>query len=118
MIVSDCLVKKEYKKYFMRTIRKPQNFFKHADKDCEDTIDFRPEVTKYFIFDVISKYQEITEEVVPYFVIFRGWFMAHHLDIFQCSKEQTDAFLDSLSRYKDDRVSYFSDMLAVSGILK
>jgi hypothetical protein len=85
MIVSDYMIKDDAKSRFMNIIRKPQNFFKHADKDPENAIDFKPEVIQYFIFDAIRKYQEITGENVPYFIIFKGWFAAHNIEAFNYS---------------------------------
>ncbi len=114
MIVSDIIIKKEYKKEFMQTIRKPQNFFKHADKDSEKTIDFRPEVTQYFIFDACCKYEEITGEIIPNFGIFRGWFIGHYIDIFQYSEKEKQSLLDTINMYKEDRLSYYSAMLGIS----
>jgi hypothetical protein len=118
MVVSDFMIKDEYKKHFMKMIREPQNFFKHANKDPENTIDFNPDVSHFFIFDAISKYQEITEEIVPFFVIFRGWFGAQHIDIFYFSNEKKVFISNTISKYGNDRSAYFSDMLEVSGYLK
>lgn len=117
MIVSAAAVKKEYQKEFMRAIRTPQNFFKHADNDSEKTIVFRPEVTQHFIFDATSKYQELTGEIVPYFVIFRGWFMAHHINAFQYSEEEKSKILEAMNEYNNDRAGYFANLLSVSGHL-
>ena len=101
----------------MKMIREPQNFFKHANKDSENTMDFNPDVSRFVIFDAISKYQEITEEIVPFFIIFRGWFCAQHIDNFYFSNEKKE-FISNISKYGNDRSAYFSDMLKVSGYLK
>ncbi len=118
MLVSDYLIKDEHKKYFRKMIREPQNFFKHANKDPENTIDFNPDVSHFFIFDAISKYQEITDERVPFFIIFRGWFGAQHLSLFYFSDEKKEFISNTIRKYGDDRSAYFSDMLEVFGYLK
>ena len=118
MVISDFLIKDEYKKQFLKMIREPQNFFKHANKDPESTIDFNPDVSQFFIFDAISKYQEITDERVPYFIIFRGWFGAQHIDSFYFSPEKKEFILSTINKYANDRSAYFSNMLEVSAYLK
>lgn len=115
MIVSDYIIKDEYKNYFITRIREPQNFFKHADRDSGNVIDFKPEVTQYFIFDAISKYLEITGEKVPYFVIFSGWFVAHNIEVFRYSEETKKFITEIKSKYCDDRSLYFSKTLSVLG---
>lgn len=118
MAVSDFLIKDEFKERFMQMIRKPQNFLKHAKKDPDKSLDFNPDVTPFFIYDAISKYQEMTGELVTYFRIFMGWYCAQNVNRFYLSNENKESYLRIKSKYGDDRLSYFSDMLEVSGILK
>ncbi len=118
MILSDYVISDEYKTEWNKRIKKPQNYFKHADKDTEENIDFVPEVTQYFIFDAISKYQEITGEIIFYFAIFRGWFAAHNIDAFNYSENNKQLITEIVNKYKDNRKLYFSDLLHVSGIYK
>jgi hypothetical protein len=118
MGVSDYIIKDEYKERFRQIIRKPQNFFKHANRDPGDSSDFNPEVTPFFIYDAVQKYQEITGESVVYFRIFRGWYCTQNLDMFFVSDENKRTYTQMKQRYGTDRLLYFSDMLEVSGILK
>ena len=61
MGASDYIIKDEYKKRFRKMIRRPQNFFKHANRDPEDSLDFNPDVTPFFIIDAVQKYQKLPE---------------------------------------------------------
>ena len=116
MILSDYVISDKYKTEWNKKIREPQNFFKHADKDGGKNIDFIPEVTQYFIFDAISKYQEMTGEIIYYFAIFRGWFAAHNIEAFNYSEKGKQLITEIVKKYEDNRKLYFSDMLYVSGI--
>ena len=118
MILSDYIISDKYKAEWNKRIREPQNFFKHADKDTGGNIDFVPEVTQYFIFDAISKYQEITGEIIFCFVIFGGWFIAHNIEVFNCTEKDKQLIIKIANKYGDNRKLYLSDMLYVTGIYK
>lgn len=118
MLMDDFLIKDEYKKKYRRMIREPQNFFKHADWNPEGVLDFNPDVTPFFIYDAISKYQGLTGEVVPYFRIFRGWFCSQHIDLFHFPQDQKRFIQMTMNKYGNDRLAYFSDMVEVSSKLQ
>ena len=118
MIMDDFLIKDEYKKEYKRMIREPQNFFKHADWNPEGILDFNPDVSAFFIYDAISKYQELTGEIVPSFRIFRGWYCAQHIDQFYFPEDQKELIKNTMNKYGNDRLAYFSDMLEVSSELQ
>jgi hypothetical protein len=52
------------------------------------------------------------------FVSGEGWYCSQNLDMFFLSDENEKAYTKMKHRYGTDRLSYFSDMLKVSGILK
>jgi hypothetical protein len=117
MGLSDYIIREEYKDRYKQMIRKPQNFFKHANRDPERAIDFNPDVTPFYIYDAIQKYQEMTRELVSYFRIFRSWYCAQNIDMFLLSSENINAYIKIKEKYGSDRFTYFSDMLRVSGKL-
>jgi hypothetical protein len=75
------VVKDEYRKEFVRIIKKAINFFKYAIKDTDKVLEFPPEINEYFLIDACEMYMKITDEVVPEFLIMRGWFHYIHPDI-------------------------------------
>jgi len=117
MIVSDYLVKDEFKKQVRKKINEAKNHFKHADEDPESSIDFRPEVNEFVIFDACEKYIELTSEKVPYFIIFRIWFAGKHPNILILSSNQKDQVKKNIAAFGSNKTEYFSTMLAVSGTI-
>jgi len=75
----------------LKGIKRPYNFFKHADKDPDARIRFRPELTEALLFDAILMYQELdgprlreANFFVPYFLLkhaedLEGWPLADDL---------------------------------------
>jgi hypothetical protein len=51
-----------------------QNFFKHADRDPEGTVDFSPEMTEPLMADACRTYMELTGESIGIFHCFIWWF--------------------------------------------
>jgi hypothetical protein len=116
MLLDDHLMRDEMKKKYNKILRDPQNFFKHADRNPEGILNLNPDISPIFIYDAILKYQELTHETVPYFIIFRGWYWAHHPDHFFLTEEQKDTAQNVITRYGDDRLSYFSDSVTTLGL--
>ena len=105
-------VKPEYKKMLRDKLNEAQNFFKHADRDHEVTLDFNPDSTEFIAMDACSKYSELTGELPPLFQIFNGWMMITHQDIFTFPVDQR-AKLESAAKtfLPVGRAAYFNDML-------
>lgn len=49
LLYDSLVVKDEYRRMWVNTIKGPYNFFKHADKDMSETIQFDPDATEIFI---------------------------------------------------------------------
>jgi len=95
MLVKDQMldyVKPEFHKEFSKKLNEAENFFKHADRDHEDTIDFNPQQSEILIIDACSHYYRLTEEWPPLFQLFQGWYMANHLRQFNLPPELAQAF--------------------------
>ena len=118
MLLDGYLIKDEYKQKYRKMIKDPQNFFKHADKDPDAILDFNPDVSTFFIYEGISKYQEISGQVSALFRIFRGWYCAQNAEQF-CFPENQKKIIQNLhDKYGNDRSTYFRDMLEISHELK
>lgn len=81
-------VRKGQEKKVWRLINKAENFFKHADHDHNDTIDFDPVQSELFFFEACSAYAKLTGEFPPLFRIYQGWFIANHSNFFNFPQEQ------------------------------
>jgi len=49
LIYDSLKIKDEYRREAKRLLKHPYNFFKHADNDAFDTVEFKPILTEYFI---------------------------------------------------------------------
>ena len=119
MIISDSLIADRYKIEWNKRLRKPQNFFKHADRDTTEKIDFVPDITQHFLFDAIVKYHELTNEIIMgYFLIYKSWFMAKNIIFFNISEKDKALTREISAKYGDNRKLFFNDMLYVTEIYK
>ena len=69
------LVKPEDVTIVRQKLNEAQNFFKHADRDRDGSLDFRPETTELLLVEACERYFALTGEGVPTFDVFRAWFM-------------------------------------------
>lgn len=111
MILSDHLVRKEYKKEFIRCIFEARNYFKHANRDPDGVIDFNSDANDFFLYDACEKYQELTGENI--FIVFRAWFIAQHIGMFNLTSDEKNKILLIAQKHKN-KTEYFSKMLSIS----
>jgi hypothetical protein len=69
---------KELTDVIQKAMRMPQNFFKHADRDADECMDFSPRLTEYFILDAMAKYMELTGELTLMLKAYEQWFTVHN----------------------------------------
>jgi hypothetical protein len=50
------------------------NFFKHAERDHREVLEFSTDPTELLMYDAIKKYQELTGEAVPILAVYDAWF--------------------------------------------
>ncbi|MBI1390382.1 MAG: hypothetical protein GC154_18245 [bacterium] len=67
----------EWNKY----LKVPQNFFKHADRDPTETLEFDPEITEIFILDAVVFLQCLELPLKPAERFFAHWFALKHPDL-------------------------------------
>jgi len=78
MIVKELIfemVKPEHKSSVISKMNESENFFKHADRDPDKTLDFNPEMTQFFLLDACSKFIEFSGYVPPLIRVYNIWFM-------------------------------------------
>ncbi len=74
------MVKPEFQKIVIRKINESKNFFKHADRDPNESISFNPTLSEYLIWDSTAMYRRLNNnkmlcEVLVFSTIFR---VKHH----------------------------------------
>jgi hypothetical protein len=77
MLIKDDLielyVKTEYQQAMRKKLNEPENFFKHADRDHAETIEFNPDASEFMILDAVRGYSGITGEWAPLFRVLYWW---------------------------------------------
>jgi hypothetical protein len=58
-----------------KEIRKPRNFFKHADKDPNDILPFYPQANGHSIFFVCESFVQLFPASCKAVNVFRNWFL-------------------------------------------
>lgn len=64
-----------------RHFRRPQNFFKHADRDSGDEIEFAPRQTEVMLIDAMGLYLQLTGEQPRLLRAFELWFLVHRPEL-------------------------------------
>jgi hypothetical protein len=99
MIVKDFFideaVKPEYRQQVRDKLNEAENFFKHADRDHAETLDFNPEQSELMIYDAIQKYLALTGDHSPLFKVFQFWYILNNQEVFKMSEEQKLLVLQS-----------------------
>ena len=107
-------VKPEYVKEVQQKLNEAQNFFKHADRDHDSTLEFNPSSTELMAMDACMKYLEITGENPPLFKIYHGWMMILRDQVYILPEDQRAQILSAAKTFlPTGRTAYFNDMLPV-----
>ena len=101
-------------KIFKTAIKKPENFFKHADRDHNDIITFNPEASEHVMFECVILYHKMTGELPKVFHFFKVWYMNQHSDIFQYMPKEIKESFSSLNYTAEERTEFYNEcMLAM-----
>lgn len=68
-------VRPEARAGLKKQLKKAENFFKHADRDHANSLDFDPSETELFLFDACAKYRDLTGNWTPVLATFSSWFV-------------------------------------------
>jgi hypothetical protein len=74
------MIKDEYLRDWNKKIRKSANFFKHADRDSEDSLEFMPSLTLLFLVAAVSGLRHMKEEPNAEEQTLFYWLCFHHPD--------------------------------------
>lgn len=71
---------------FRKVMRRPQNFFKHADRDPHSLLQFSPRTTDLLLLDCSAKYLEVTGELTLLQQAFEKWCLLHYPQFWRNTK--------------------------------
>jgi hypothetical protein len=83
-------IRPEHRKTIVTLIRQPQNFFKHAGKDPDKTLNFFFEATKFYLFDTARLLHQLTNQITPETSCFIGWFLVKYPDFFDLNDDSPE----------------------------
>jgi len=72
------MIRPEKKREYLEIVNRPQNFFKHADQDPDDVLEFRPETVPFVLLDCVAMYQTLTGRFLREGFLFLMWFAAKY----------------------------------------
>ena len=108
------MIRSEKQKEFKILLNEAENFFKHAEKDPEAVLSFRPRQTEFLLWEAGSLYQRLTGEVTPLMRLYRGWFMMHHVDYFTELPDEDKSKIGRVRYRLSDRGKYFTELLEIA----
>lgn len=83
----------EYHAEFTKRVRKPANFFKHADHDPDGVMELDPRTTQAFVLTAVIGLELCGEEYAAEELAFKWWFQVNN------SRYVTDAGLKKMAEY-------------------
>lgn len=104
-------VKPEYQKMLHAKIREAENFFKHADRDPENTLKFNPGSSEFMLLEGTEVYFELTKEQPPLLRAYRGWWMLQNRNLFTEAPAEFRKVLEGIHYAEHERTKYFNEIL-------
>ncbi len=122
MLVKDVALDRiipSYQKEYIRRINAPANFFKHADQDPDEEIDFDPALTEVLLFDATLRWTTLTGQHEPMFIAFQVYLQMILPDVFAQDAENAE-WVASLSKCygPDERPAFLAYVLAQIDLLR
>jgi hypothetical protein len=107
-------VKPEHEKEVRKIINAAENFFKHADRDQDEVLDFNPDQSELLILEACSMYYKLTGEFPPLFKLFQSWYIANHKNMFTFSEEKQIVISKTAQKVIElGREGYFQTFLPI-----
>jgi hypothetical protein len=98
----------EHIERFREALRRPQNFFKHADRDPEKALEFRPGMAGAIVWAACEKYSELTKEELLETAAFDAWIMIRDPELLlQPHREKVERLGLSTGFTEDMRPQFF-----------
>jgi len=77
------LIREEMRSYWRKRLSEAENYFKHAERDPEATLEFRPLLTQCFLIDALHLHQQLTQSVFSEAIVYGVWFARKYPDTFE-----------------------------------
>ncbi len=81
-------VKPGHEREVRNKLNEAENFFKHADRDHLERIEFDPDASAFIIWDATRGYFRIAREWSPLFQVFNLWFVATNENIIKAELKE------------------------------
>ena len=109
-------IKPEHQKAVRDTARAAENFFKHADKDPEDSYDFPVGSTAFKLFEGVEAFQALNGKLSPVMNVFRAWWLVQNKDaVSDDAPQQFHDALAGLEFHDDERPTFFARLMQAQG---
>ena len=80
-------IREDHKKEWLAILSKSRNFFKHADRDADQTHEFNEAFNHFSLIDAVSMYMHSKHAWTPETALFMGWLSVVHPNLV---KENSD----------------------------
>jgi len=105
-------IKEDHKEEVRKKINKAENFFKHAIRDHDSTIDFNPDESEMLILEACTTYFKLSGEFPPLFKLIQAWIIANNPDLYTFPEEIGKIMLEgSRDAVSLGREGYFNTYL-------
>lgn len=84
-----------FEKEVYRKLHEAENFFKHADRDPESTLEFCPDATEMVLWQGCVKYSELSGEQTPTLQAMNGWVQINHSNWFKFEEWRKQYFSEA-----------------------
>lgn len=81
IIKNNPLLRPEKKKEWIESVNFAQNFFKHADRDPSEILEFRTAITPFFLLDAVQLYGQLTGGLPTEQYVYLAWFNVKYPDL-------------------------------------
>lgn len=105
-------VRPEMHKEWNALLNEAKNFFKHADSDPDETLEFDPRANEMLILDAIVLFARVTGRLCHEFAVFTAWFTVRYPGLLK--GDTKDERLEALSRRLRPSVDDFGVMLMLA----
>jgi hypothetical protein len=80
-------VQPEHRSVVLRKLTEAENFFKHADRDADATLEFNPGQTEFILWDASMTYSVLTGDTPPVLGAYTAWHIIQHPNLFRLPAE-------------------------------
>lgn len=108
-------INEKFRKEWIRGRKSKYNFFKHADKDANEEIEFNPKVNWIYILENIDFMELLNIPMSKEMTFFKLWLLVAKRDIF-VENEKVDKFLNEYQCKGEDFFEVYDDAIKLESI--